>query len=377
MNIIALSDNIESNISKIRLTIPLQALSNETGWQLRAKSIHNFSLKDRAWGDVFVIQRMAGNRLLRLCQKLRKERKIVIYEIDDLLTEIPNFLLNRGTEKQRRAMLEMARRCDFISTTNQRLAGHITEGRKNYFLTPNYAYPHGLGHASQTSAHPQANLVIAASDSILLEFILPALHQIQEHYGKGVRIIAIGHTGKALVDAGIDCETHAIMPQAEFMKFIMALHNPIGLLPLDKSEFSACKSPVKYFDYTVAGLVSIASDVPPYNEVIRSAETGFLAHNAPDDWFAKISSLIEQPELRQRISAAAMAEVRECHMLEHNIEGWKNALAKISISPRKNRINNEQSISFRFFLALESLIMRLRHVNRNRLSKRKHKQAEN
>jgi len=84
--------------------------------------------------------------------------------------------------------------------------------------------------------------------------------------------------------------------------------------------------------------------------------------------------LIEQPELRHRISAAAMAEARECHMIEHNIEGWKNALAKIAISPRKNRINNEQSISFRFFLALESLIMRLRHVNRNLPSKRKHKQ---
>ena len=68
---------------------------------------------------------------------------------------------------------------------------------------------------------------------------------------------------------------------------------------------------------------------------------------------------------------------RKCHMLEHNIEGWKNALAKISIPPRENRINHERSISIRFFLALDSLIIRLRHVNRNRLSKRKDKQSEN
>jgi hypothetical protein len=189
MNIVALAEDIESNISRIRLTIPLQAVSTQKNWEFRAKSIYEFSMQDIAWGDVFIIQRAANQRVLRIVRRLKKEAKIVIYEIDDLLTEMPNFLLARSSEKQRNFIFELSRICDFVSTTNARLGEKITEGRGNFFLTPNYAYPYPLDRAPQENQSIKATLVIAASDSILLDFMLPALKRIDEKYQGGVRII--------------------------------------------------------------------------------------------------------------------------------------------------------------------------------------------
>lgn len=367
MNIVALSDDIESNISKIRLTIPLQAVAAKKNWNFRAKSIYSFSIQDVTWGDVFIIQRAANQRVLRIARRLKKEAKIVIYEIDDLLTEMPNFLLSRRSERQRNFIFEMGRVCDFVSTTNARLGGKITQERGNFFLTPNYAYPYPLGRANQNSQDIKATLMVAASDSILLDFMLPALKRIDEKYNHSVRIISIGHTSKAIKSAGIETEAYAIMPHAEFMRFISCLANPIGLLPLDDSEFSACKSPVKYFDYSIAGLVSVASDVPPYNDVIRPGETGLLAKNNAESWFFHVCNLIDQPLLRQRMAATALCSVQSHHLLPHNTSGWEQGLANVQVARRG------QTLSSKLLVVIDPLFVGLRRWNRRRLSSRKGK----
>lgn len=157
------------------------------------------------------------------------------------------------------------------------------------------------------------------------------------------------------------------MPHDDFMRFISCLANPIGLLPLDDSEFSACKSPVKYFDYTIAGLVSVASDVPPYNDVILPGETGLLAENNAESWFFHICSLIDQPPIRQKMAATALRSVQSHHLLQHNTTCWEKGLANVQLTRR------DPTISSKLLGVIDPLFIGLRRWNRQRLSSRKGK----
>ena len=72
----------------------------------------------------------------------------------------------------------------------------------------------------------------------------------------------------------------------------------------------AYASPLKIFDYMAAGCAIVAPDQPNIREILEHERTALLFN--PDDpaalWQA-ISRLVEDPALRQRLAAAARAEL--------------------------------------------------------------------
>ncbi|MDP3083138.1 MAG: hypothetical protein Q8N44_05535, partial [Rubrivivax sp.] len=92
MNILALSGDTDATIAQIRLQRPLSALSQRTGWPLRLKSFHDCSGADLRWADVLIVQRGASRRAWRWLQRMQRSGGAVVYEIDDLLTQMPAHL---------------------------------------------------------------------------------------------------------------------------------------------------------------------------------------------------------------------------------------------------------------------------------------------
>ncbi|MFN9749393.1 MAG: glycosyltransferase [Burkholderiales bacterium] len=364
MKILAASSDISSNISKIRLKIPLEAVCKEAGWGLSLKSIHEISLRDIDWCDIFILQRCTNSKSLKLCRRIKSCNKFFIFEIDDLLPKVPSFLM-LGKLKPPLEFASVVELCDIVSTTNNRLGLKITEGKKRFFISENYRFPYFFQKAKHDEmSNIKASIIIAASDSILIDFIIPSLFLLLKEYGDGIKIITIGHTSKAVNSAGIISISHPILPHSDFMSLVSRLENPIGLLPLDDSEFSSCKSPIKYFDYSSIGVPSVASDHPPYNEVIDNGVTGFLVKNTAQDWFEKVQALIENVALRQQIGFAAMEHVNKNHSLEKNTQQWKQALLSVVLNDRP-----QGSRHFRFLAyAADDLVRFLRTLNRKRLA---------
>jgi hypothetical protein len=78
-------------------------------------------------------------------------------------------------------------------------------------------------------------------------------------------IVCIGPPGHFLPETGLPVQTPANMHYPGCKAFLATLDNTIGIIPLDDSRFSGCKSPVKHLDFSPAGIAAICSDVPPYN----------------------------------------------------------------------------------------------------------------
>ena len=84
----------------------------------------------------------------------------------------------------------------------------------------------------------------------------------------------------------------------------------IGLAPLADTAFNRCKSAIKTLDYAALGLAVVASDVAAYRGSLADGPGGMLAANRPDAWFAALSRLVRDAELRRGLARGAMDGVR-------------------------------------------------------------------
>jgi glycosyltransferase involved in cell wall biosynthesis len=101
------------------------------------------------------------------------------------------------------------------------------------------------------------------------------------------------------------------VPHAEVPYWMRACD--VCTIPWPWTEFSAYyTSPMKLFEYMAVGTPIVASDLPSLREVLRHNENALLVEpgNA-QDLAAGIGTLLEQPDLGQRLASCAAQKVRD------------------------------------------------------------------
>ena len=101
------------------------------------------------------------------------------------------------------------------------------------------------------------------------------------------------------------------------------LNLDIGLCPVTENEFNKCKSAIKYFEYSMVGAASIASDWEPYSPVINQGLDGLLVK--PDQWFNAMEELILNKEKRERLAKNAYDNIFENHNADKKAHLWLDA----------------------------------------------------
>lgn len=106
---------------------------------------------------------------------------------------------------------------------------------------------------------------------------------------------------------------NATRTQAEFPKYLSEQPWDIGIAPLIDSPFNKSKSHIKWMEYAMYEIPTVASPRYPYAKdilgkpTIENMETGVFAEN--DEWVEKLSVLIENEGLRRTIGADAKQAV--------------------------------------------------------------------
>jgi 2-polyprenyl-3-methyl-5-hydroxy-6-metoxy-1,4-benzoquinol methylase len=370
--VFVLSDDPLSTITGIRLRTPLERVAWD-GWvDFEYRSYKNFSLSDLKRGDVFVLQRGYSARALNIAQIISSQGKPFVYELDDLLTEIPDFLghhveLRRG----RSNILACLQLASLVTVTTERLADALGVFKGKVVICPNYGgyLSHCGGKMVEHVAADPVTLIVASSDRVMIDFIVQPLKFLAKKYGHRLNVVCIGDVGPKLKSEGIEAEFHPILSRDDFDAKIRALNNAVGVIPLDDSRFSACKSAVKYFDYTSAGCVVACSNVPPYRDVISSGVNGVLVDNDSESWINALSRLIDDAGLRQRMAANALETVQRDHSLSASVNGWKSVFARILDGSDPTLLPAAKAPSLRCRLLLAR--WRLQDMNRTRRAKRK------
>ncbi|MDQ2763168.1 MAG: glycosyltransferase [Pseudomonadota bacterium] len=138
----------------------------------------------------------------------------------------------------------------------------------------------------------------------------PALLRLKAEYGDRIVIDVVGMTSGDDLPRGLN----RISPPASawrsypgFVQWLTSATPPwhIGLAPLLNTPFNLCKSPIKAMDYAALGLVVLASDIPVYRGSLADGPAGQLVPNSPAAWYAALTWLLRNRDLRQTIAGRA------------------------------------------------------------------------
>jgi glycosyltransferase involved in cell wall biosynthesis len=155
------------------------------------------------------------------------------------------------------------------------------------------------------------------------EFLRPLFtvyQKLQDKYPQ-LQFRFIG-TGPQFLAGGLNAEFRAWSQQSEAM---LLAQSDIGIMPLPDTQFTRGKCGLKLIQYMASHLPVVASPVGANCEIVVDGENGFLA-DGDDDWFAKLSVLIENPELRRRFGAAGRRRVEQHYSLESGFAKWTDIL---------------------------------------------------
>ncbi len=84
----------------------------------------------------------------------------------------------------------------------------------------------------------------------------------------------------------------------------------LGIMPLPDDEWTRLRSHLKIRQYMGLGIPCVVSPVGVNKELISDGENGFLAVS-DDEWVEKVSRLIDDPALRQRLGEAGRRTIEE------------------------------------------------------------------
>lgn len=361
LRVLCLVNDPSSSIVDIRLRRPISRFTAINGGHVEILSIYDFESSNLAWADVVVFQRDGSEYVVALAQHLQRLGKKVVFEIDDLLTDLPPFLSHHfdGLNKALLYINKLLTSADAISVSTEILFRKFQSKNKHIFITPNFS-EHLFQVASHFSVSPgNVKLIIASSDRVLVDILLDPLKILQSKYG--LQIIVIGPPGEWLEKCGLDIIRKPNLTLAEFRSFIASLNNGIGLIPLDSSEFSSCKSAVKYFDYSMCGIPSICSNVLPYIEVVDSGRSGLLVHNKSDSWIQAIESLICSHELRSLLVENARSNVMRNHNIDISAKAWSDVFNSLGVdySSRTSKMSSLSNIRRNWFGTFRELVAHL------------------
>lgn len=330
LRVLAASSDAGSVITDIRIGAPLSAALVRRGGEMRLRSFHAVRSSDLDWAEVFVVQRGNTRRPWRLMQRAQERGVAVVYEIDDLLTEMaPHLQHHQSAERGRSWVRRCLRQADLVTVSTPRLAGALDCAPGQCRVVPNASFAGPDHPLPDARADMPATLLLAASDHVAAGALLDALRVLQARLGDDLKVVGVGTAGDDLAAAGIATRRVPMLPRAQFVEFVRSLPNAIAVIPLDDSRFSACKSAIKWFDYAEIGVPTLASDVCPYRDVIRDGETGVLVADRETAWDAALSRALDDPAWRGRVARAARAEVRAHHGFDVMVDAWLRSLDEV------------------------------------------------
>lgn len=299
-----------------------------------------------AQADLVVIQRdfphLPGyNQVMALALAANKK---VIYEIDDLLFEMPeDHVSYQNYLGSLLSMMQAAMQADGVVTSTPMLRDYFTEYNPNTCYTPNLLddtlWPL---QPNKELAHKEGPVVIGYMGGQThltdLEMIAPALVPIVENYGDRVQIRFWGGPSPASL-AGYPQVEHIpinVLNYPEFSTYFCQQSCDIFIAPLQDTYFNRCKSPIKYLEYGSMGIPGVFSCIRPYMDIIQPGINGFMASTI-DEWYLHLSHLIQDADLRGMVGSQAFKTVQDQWLLTRKSSLWFDTYNRILNGPHDNK----------------------------------------
>jgi glycosyltransferase involved in cell wall biosynthesis len=294
--------------------------------------------------DIVLVQRVAVQDMetaRRIVDSCRRFGRKLVFEIDDDLFGVPEEHPGRtfyaaATEPAK----FLARSADAVTTSTERLRSRLLGLNPNTITVPNYVDERLWLPAPEPGSFPAQTVSILYAGTTThrddLEFLGAAMRKARSRHGDRVQLDVVG-----VADEPGDRDWFNVIPMPHYAalsypRFVSWIRDQNrwqwGVAPLLDSEFNRCKSPIKYLEYAALGLPGIYSDLPVYSDLVRDGESGLLAANDPDRWFALLDRVVDDADLWARLRAGCQAALSE-HTLSRNAEALKRVWRDLAGGP--------------------------------------------
>lgn len=314
-----------------------------------------------AEADLVVIQRdfpRFWQDYKQVVSKARSEGKPVIYDLDDLLVEIPGEHSHAGDYMgELLAMLYAILDADIVTASSSPLVEYLSELNATTRLVKNYLNDELWQIKPPKASRREGDKITIGymggqTHQADLTIIENALLQVCEKFPDQVELRFWGAQPPAkLLDLPIS-EWIDINQEdyASFAEYFSDQDCDVFIAPLKDNEFNHAKSSLKYLEYSALGIPGVYSQLPPYESIVVHGENGFLA-DSETDWTQYLTVLIEEPELCFEIGTAAQKTILDGWLLSKNFVEWSEVLSQ---ALSRNLVQSQQSFNRKNLLRIIS-----------------------
>ena len=255
--------------------------------------------------NIVILQRHYHPDLLKFVDVMHEKGKQVWYDIDDLLWDIPN--ANSAKKAWTKNMLKDAQNlisvCDVVTVSTKPLYDYIKRFNKNVYIMPNMVEDNFI----KKEKNDKVRILYFGSNTHSGDFSSAVKYGLDEIVKQdNVELIFMGY---------IPDEYKTVAKYVEYVDIknyistLQSINPDICIMPLDNNHFNCCKSNLKYLESTLAGAVSIASNIYPYSKTIEHNYNGLLCSKG-QEWKKALIELVNDKNYREHMYDIASTHVQ-------------------------------------------------------------------
>lgn len=266
-----------------------------------------------------------------------KNRPRMVFELDDDLWNIDTTSPNayewfmRGFDRESRTYHDVQgnlRRnmaiADALTCTTEPLANLMRKHNPNVHIVPNYLPKWLLDWERPRTKKLSIGWMGSGTHNMDWDYCGPPIRRFVERNPQ-VEFRVIGTTFHEKI--GFKTAPSNLVMDDWYSKVEdcwKAIDFDIGVIPLRPHTFNNSKSHLKFLEYAMLGIPTVAADCGPYSTSIKHMETGLLVKQ-DHEWGKYLRMLVNDEEMRNELGRNAKEWAR-AHTLEGNIDKWERVL---------------------------------------------------
>ena len=241
-------------------------------------------------------------------------KKKIIFDFDDAiwLRDVSEANSRLSFLKRSEKTAKIIKYSSFIIAGNDYLGDYARLYNNHVTIIPTTIDTNYHRSGNNTSSRIRIGWTGSITTNKHFEMLIPLLKKLNEHYGDKIEFITISN--KPTANGGLPINYIKWNRDSE-IKDLQKID--IGIMPLPDDEWAKGKCGFKGLQYMALEIPTIMSPVGVNTEIIQDGINGYLA-TTEQEWFDKLSLLIESKELREKIGKSGRTTVQDKYSVEAN-----------------------------------------------------------